>query len=75
MTDKCGSRLMAMGDSIGNCQLCEDLLSDLGKARADNERLRTALAEIITLKPEDMPHAIENSQAAAIARRALEPKP
>jgi len=71
MTDKCGSRLMAMGDSIGNCQLCEDLLSDLGKARADNDRLRAALKTIMGEEGEGLMW----SERCEMVRRALEPKP
>jgi len=35
----CGSRQMTMGDVIGDCELCKDLLTEI-------ERLRTALQEI-----------------------------
>lgn len=38
----------------------------------ENVALRAALREIIDLKPEDMPHSVENSMAAAIARAVLD---
>lgn len=56
-------------------QECARMASEKACLGIDTRRLRIALAEIITLRPEDMPHAIENSQAAAIARDALEQPP